>query len=360
MTRPAHAIIDLDAIRHNYQQAKTLAPNAKAIAIVKANAYGHGAIKVAQALAPQADAFGVACLEEAIELRESGISNPILLLEGVFDADELAMVDQHQLSIAVATQRQLNWLLNAKLSHSLDVFLKMDSGMHRLGFAPEQIQMAYQQLRQCASVNRIIMMTHFAQADANTATVTQQQLQQFQQASAGIDAPCSLANSAGTLAYTQTHQQFIRPGVMLYGATPMGTAHDTHSLLKPAMSLRSAIFSTRDLAAGEAIGYGGRFVCDQPTRVGVVAMGYADGYPRHAVDGTPVWVDGQASRIIGRVSMDMLTVDLTHLPNVQEGAPVELWGQHISANTVADHSDTIAYTLFTGITRRVPLHYINQ
>ncbi|PID44308.1 MAG: alanine racemase [Proteobacteria bacterium] len=359
MTRPAHAIIDLDAIRHNYAQAKALAPDSQAIAIIKANAYGHGAVAVGKALSDQAHAFGVACLEEALELRESGISNPILLLEGVFEPDELQLVDRHHLDIAVATPQQLQWLLDARPAHAIKVFLKMDSGMHRLGFAPEAIASAYQQLAGCKHVQQVVMMTHFASAD-NDATVTEQQVQRFKQATQAIHVPQTLSNSAGIIGKASSHQHYVRPGIMLYGATPMGTTHASHDLLKPAMSLRSAIFSIRDLPAGECIGYSGRFLCERPTRVGVVAMGYADGYPRHAIDGTPVWIDGQMSRIIGRVSMDMLTVDLTDLPHITEGAPVELWGNHVAANLVADHCDTIAYTLFTGITRRVPLRYINQ
>jgi len=360
MARPAHALIDLDAIRHNYAQAKALSPNSKAIAIIKANAYGHGAVMVGKALSAQADAFGVACLEEALELRESGIENPILLLEGIFEPEELLDVDQHRLMIAVATYRQLQWLLEAKLEHPVDVFLKMDSGMHRLGFAPEETKAVYQQLAQCKHINSVVLMTHFAQADEADTSFTEQQVSCFENAAAHIAAPCALSNSAGILSDAKANQHYIRPGIMLYGATPMGTDHASDALLKPAMSLRSAIFSIRDLPVGERIGYGGRFVCDRPTRVGVVAMGYADGYPRHAVDGTPVWVNGHMSRIIGKVSMDMLTVDLTDLPHIKEGDPVELWGEHVSANLVADHSATIAYTLFTGVTRRVPLRYVNE
>lgn len=359
MTRPAQAVIDLDAIRHNYSQAKTLAPNSQAIAIVKANAYGHGAIQVAKALSAQADAFGVACLEEALELRESGIHNPILLLEGIFEPSELLSVDEHQLTMAVATHRQLNWLMEANLTQPVNVFLKVDTGMHRLGFAPEETRAVYTRLAQSKNVGDIVMMSHFASADDPDTAVTEGQVATFNKASQNLSGAYTLSNSAGILSHAKADQRFIRPGIMMYGATPMGTDHPTHALLKPAMTLRSEVFSVRELPAGERIGYGGRFLCERPTRVGVVAMGYADGYPRHAVDGTPVWIDGHKSRIIGRVSMDMLTVDLTDLPDAKEGTPVELWGKHVSANLVADMSQTIAYTLFTGITRRVPLHYIN-
>jgi len=338
--RPAHALIDLAAIRHNYGVAKSTAPHARAIAIIKANGYGHGAIEVGKTLAPIADGFGVAFIEEALELRESGISNPMLLLEGIFDPDELPLVDEYRFSIVVATHQQLNWLLESKIKQPIDVFLKIDSGMHRLGFEPEEALAVYSKLKASANVKSVVLMTHFASADEPEKPTTNNQFDRFTKAIKGIDAPCSLANSAGILAHPSTHQQFVRPGIMLYGATPLGHSHETDALLKPAMSLRSAIFSIRDLAAGEAIGY-------------------ADGYPRHAVDGTPVAIDGHRSRIIGKVSMDMLTVDLTDLPHIKEGAAVELWGNEVSANEVADHCDTIAYTLFTGVTRRIPLRHIN-
>jgi len=358
--RPAHAIIDLAAIRHNYQVAKKTAPNARAIAIVKANGYGHGAIEVGKTLSPIADGFGVACIEEALELREAGVTNPMLLLEGIFEASEMPLVDKYRFSIAVATQRQLNWLIESTIKQPIDVFLKVDSGMHRLGIEPADAAEAYAKLTACPKVKSIVLMTHYARADEPDLPTTNDQLARFSKAIEGIDAPWSLSNSAGTLVHTSSHRQFIRPGIMLYGATPLGHTHMTDALLRPAMSLRSVVFSIRDLDIGESIGYAGRYVCDRPTRVGVVAMGYADGYPRHAVDGTPVSVDGHRSRIIGKVSMDMLTVDLTDLPHITEGAPVELWGSDVKANEVASHCDTISYTLFTGVTRRVPLRYINR
>jgi len=359
MARPAHAIIDLDAIRHNYRQAKLIAPHSRAIAIIKANAYGHGAIAVGQALASEADAFGVACLEEALELRENGIGNPILLLEGIFEAEEMLLVDEHSLSITVSTQQQLDWLLSAKLKVAVNVFLKIDSGMHRLGFSPEDANIAYKALSNSSHVNKLVLMTHFARADEPDNPATNLQLAAFKNVKTEPSNNTSTANSAAILAHPNSHGEFIRPGIMLYGATPLGDIHASHQYLKPAMSLRSAIFSIREVAAGESIGYGGRYVCQKATRVGVVAIGYADGYPRQAIDGTPVIVDGHKSQIIGRVSMDMLTVDLTHLPHINTGAPVELWGNQVSANSVADHSNTIAYTLFTGVTRRVPLQHIN-
>ncbi len=369
MARPACARIDLEAIRHNYRLAKQLSGTCAA-AIIKANAYGHGAVKVAEALAGDADAFGVACIEEALELCESGIRQPVMLLEGVFTPDELVQVDRLGMKIVVHTPEQLQWLLAAKPSRKLHVFLKLDTGMHRLGFAPEQAREIYATLKACDHVGEITVMTHFARADEVDEPFSVTQIQCFQQAVRGLQAPVSLANSAGVLAWPDSHRtgykpdadsadrnDWVRPGILLYGADPLDKSNEYSRQLKPAMTLESELIAVRSLEAGECIGYGARFRCEKPTRIGVVAMGYADGYPRHAVDGTPVSVDGQASRIIGRVSMDMLTVDLTDMPDARVGTKVELWGNQVAVNDVAASSDTIAYTLFTGITRRVPLCY---
>ncbi|WP_020394995.1 alanine racemase [Thiolinea disciformis] len=356
MARPARAIIHLDAIQHNYRLAKACAPNSRALAVIKANAYGHGAVRIAQHLAPEADGFAVACIEEALELRAAGIQNRIVLLEGVFTPDELSTVAEQQLTIVVQGEEQLAWLLEARIAQKLEVFLKIDSGMHRLGFAPEQVKQVYQRLRACAHVGDLVCMTHFARADETQLPRTSEQYQIFQRATQGLNASCSLANSPAILAWPAMHHDWVRPGIMLYGASPLDH-ENAHSLqLQPAMSLESALIAIRSLPAGEPIGYGGRFVTDKPTQVGVVAMGYADGYPRHAVDGTPVAVNGQRTRVIGRVSMDMMMIDVTGL-EIKLGDRVELWGKMISANEVAAHSSTIAYTLFTGITRRVPLIY---
>ncbi|MGB1254219.1 MAG: alanine racemase [Thiolinea sp.] len=356
MGRPAKARIDLAAIQHNYQLAKRIS-GSKAAAIIKANAYGHGAVRVAQALQNEADAFGVACIEEALELRESGITPQILLLEGVFTPDELVLADRLNMAVALHTPEQLQWLLAARLQNKLNVFLKLDTGMHRLGFSPELAREIYAQLKDCAHVGSVTLMTHFSRADEVNENFTAVQIDRFVAAVKGIEAQSSLANSAGLLAWPAAHGDWVRPGIMLYGADPLDQANQYSAQLRPAMSLESELIAVRELSAGESIGYGARFRCEGQTRVGVVAMGYADGYPRHAKDGTPVLVKGQSSRIIGRVSMDMLTVDLSDIPDAVVGDPVELWGKRVAANDVAAMSDTIAYTLFTGVTRRVPLVY---
>ncbi|HPE60237.1 MAG TPA: alanine racemase [Thiolinea sp.] len=355
MARPAQALIDLEAIRHNYRQARRLAPGTRAFAIIKANAYGHGAVRVAQALAGEADGFGVACIEEALELRESGISSRIVLLEGIFTPDEMVQAGQAGFDLVVHTPEQLEWLLQARPARTLNVLLKIDTGMHRLGLAPAEVPSVFSRLQQCAHVGDITLMTHFARADEAGVDVTLQQISRFKTAIRGLEAPVSLANSAGILTWPQSHGNWIRPGLMLYGVTPMDDG-SAQALLKPAMTLKSALIAVRELHPGEHVGYGGRFRCETTTRVGVVAMGYADGYPRHATDGTPVLLNGRRTRLIGRVSMDMLTIDLGG-QEARVGDPVELWGRHIDAADVARHAATIPYTLFTGITRRVPLIY---
>ena len=357
MSRPAAARIDLAAIRHNYRVAKALAPSARAVAVVKANGYGHGAVAVARALAPEADAFAVACIEEALELRDSGVTRPILLLEGIFEPDELTLVERNDLTPVIHSQGQLDWLLQARPSRPLEVWLKMDTGMHRVGLAPEHFSNAHAALSACPHVGGIISMTHLARADELDSDATTRQLACFRDHAGQFATPRSLANSAAVLAWPAAHGDWIRPGIMLYGATPLNGPHPNSERLRPTMSLESALISVRELAAGEPIGYGGRFVCDRPTRVGVVAMGYADGYPRHAPDDTPVTVNGRLSRIIGRVSMDMLTVDLSNMPQARVGDPVQLWGDQVAANDVAAASGTIAYQLFTGVSRRIPLRY---
>lgn len=357
MARPAVAVIDLNAIRHNYRLAKSLAAPAKAFAIIKANAYGHGAVRVAQALEAEADGFGVACIEEALELRDSGIKAPILLLEGVFTANELVLADHESLSLVVHNSQQLESLLVAKPKNKFKIFLKVDTGMHRLGFAPTEVKALWSKLQACRHIESVTLMTHFARADELTSDYTLEQLRSFKTAVSGLAAPYCLANSPAILAWPATHYDYVRPGLMLYGASPFTQAQAAAQHLKPAMRLESALIAIRQLAAGETIGYGGRFRCDQATTVGVVALGYADGYPRHALDGTPIAVNGVRTRLIGRVSMDMLTLDLTGL-NCQIGDRVQLWGDTVLATEVAAASQTIPYTLFTGVTRRVPLTYV--
>ena len=353
--RPAHALIDLSALRHNYQLAKSLS-GCRAFAVIKANAYGHGAVRCAEALQGSADAFAVACIEEALELRAAGIRQPILLLEGWFEADELPLLAEHDLWAVLHHEEQLLQLQDANLSRPLHIWLKLDSGMHRVGFSPAEYASVWQRLAALPQVASLSKITHFSRADEPETGRTEQQLATFAAATAGLEGPASLCNSPGILAWPQAHHDWLRPGIMLYGATPFEFEQDNASQLRPVMQLTSRIIAVRKLPAGEPIGYGSRFITPRPTRVGVVAMGYADGYPRHAKDGTPVLVDGRRTGLIGRVSMDMLTVDLTDLPGSGLGSAVTLWGNGLNASEVASWADSIPYQLFCNL-NRVPRHY---
>lgn len=353
MSRPAVAHIRLDAFRHNYRVAKQL-HGGKALAVVKANAYGHGAVHCAKAIEGEADGFAVACLEEALQLREAGIPEPILLLEGFFEAIELPEIVTNDLWIVVHAQWQVEILVAAKLTKPLHVWLKMDSGMHRVGLSPNEYAQAYKHLKNHKNVAKIVMMTHFANADNLSSNHTLQQIETFQNNTLGLGTETSLANSAAILGWEKakclgdTKNQWTRPGIMLYGADPLMSA-DTK--LKPVMQLTSKIISIRAIKKSESIGYGSIFTAERDTVVGVVACGYADGYPRSAVTGTPMAVDDIMTRLIGRVSMDMLFVDLTNIPSATIGSQVELWGNKVLANSVATSADTIAYELFCNVKR---------
>lgn len=357
MGRAAKAIIDLSAILHNYHLAKNLAGGVPAVAVVKADAYGHGAPAVTKAMEPEVDAFGVACIEEAIEIRAAGVTKPILLLEGFFTADELPIIAEQNFWTALHRQEQIDMIEAAQLSNPINVWLKMDSGMHRLGMSPESYREAYDRLMNLPQVDQIILMTHLACADELGNEHTQAQVAAFDQAVEGISAPHSVANSPATLGWPELHRDYIRPGLMLYGASPFESPQDNADQLKAAMTLESEVIAIRELEAGESVGYGAHFVCDKPSRIATVAMGYADGYSRHAGTGTPVMVNGQRASIAGRVSMDMCAVDVTGLSGVDVGSRVEFWGDLLNVNEVADHCGTIPYTLFTGVTKRVPRIY---
>ena len=353
--RPARALIDLEALRHNYRLAREIS-GAKALAVIKADAYGHGAVRCAQALENEANGFAVACIEEALELREAGIRQPILLLEGFFEESELPLIDQHQLWCVVHSTWQIEAIERVQLSRPLRVWLKADSGMHRVGFHPAEYRTAHARLLASGKVDSIVLMSHFARADELDCPRSTEQLALFNEARGDLAAEISLRNSPAILGWPSIPSDWVRPGIMLYGATPFEQDQAQAARLKPVMTLESKVISVRELPAGEPVGYGARFVAERPTRVGVVAMGYADGYPRHAASGTPVLVDGQMTRLIGRVSMDMLTVDLTDLPGAGLGSRVELWGSHISISELASSCGSIPYQLLCNL-KRVPRLY---
>jgi len=353
MARPNQARLDLGALRHNVGVARRLAPAARIMAVVKANAYGHGAVMIAGALQPLVDALAVACLEEAVELRYAGVTAPILLLEGVFAAAELATAAQLDLWVSMDNEQQLHWLEQVTLPSPLTCWLKIDTGMHRLGVAPSKAAQYYQRLRNCRNVrDDIVTCTHFASADDVHSAQTLSQLAVFD--TLPFTTPRSACNSAGLLAWPRAHFDWVRPGYMLYGNSPMLQDHPQAQGLIPVMTLTSAVIALRDISIGDAVGYGGTWVAQRPSRIATVTIGYGDGYPRHAPNGTPVLIDGQRAPLAGRVSMDMITVDVTELPQVQLGADVILWGTGLPVAEVAYCAGTVGYELITRMPARTP------
>ncbi|WP_110667702.1 alanine racemase [Salinicola halophilus] len=361
MGRPIRAEIDLDALRHNFGVAAGLAPHSQSMAVIKANAYGHGAVACASALAPLAPAFGIASIEEAVTLREAGIETPLLLLEGIFEPSELEWVDSLDLWQVVHSDWQIEALLAFTPRRALTVWLKLDSGMHRLGFSPQAFPERWQKLSRATDrVANLHLISHFASADQRDSALFDTQRAVIDTLSRALSAPICAANSPATLVKPASHGAWNRPGVMLYGVDPLQSPVTAVSLdaLKPVMTLRSKLIAIQSVNGGETIGYGGRFRTPHATRIGVVAAGYGDGYDRHARDGTPVLVDGKRCRLAGRVSMDMLTVDLSEHPAARVGSDVTLWGHGLPVEEVAGHCDTIAYTLLTGVLPRVSRHYL--
>jgi alanine racemase len=351
MPRPVSALIDGAALAHNLAVMRRHAPHAKVFAVIKANAYGHGLLRAASALR-EADGFAVVEFDAAIRLREAGYEQRIVLLEGFFDEGELIEGVARRLTTVVHTTEQLDLLAKLPAGARLDTLLKINSGMNRLGFALEAAQAAYDRLQELPGVGKITLMTHFADADDDKGV--DWQMNRFDRAVAGIPAPRSLANSAATLRHPATHFDWVRPGIALYGSSPFADESAASLDLRPAMTLRSELISVRDLVPGEAVGYGGTFVASRPMRIGVVACGYADGYPRHAPSGTPVMVNGELAGTVGRVSMDMLCVDITAIPAAHIGSPVVLWGEGNPADDVARSAGTVAYELFCALAARVP------
>lgn len=363
MSRPTSAIIDLKALRENFYLAQQLAPNSKSMPMVKANAYGHGIIEVANALADSAPAFGVACIEEALALRKANIKQPILLLEGPHSADEIGIAEKHGFWLMLENHNQLQAILSAHLSNPISVWLKLDTGMHRLGFKPEDLQHIYKQLSDSANVaDDIVLVTHFACADDLESDFTDRQLQCFNSAIDTLDfsAPTSLANSAAILGWPSIEDNWQRPGYMLYGASPFSKPQKNADQLQQVMHFQSAVISIRNISAGESVGYTANWTAQRNSIIATVAVGYGDGYPRHAPSGTPVLIDGVRCPLVGRVSMDMITVDITDLnTDIKIGTDVTLWGPALSVTEVAMHCGTIGYELLTRMPARVPRIYIN-
>ncbi len=355
MTPAAYAVLDLDAARHNLAKVRECAPNAKVMAVIKANGYGHGLLRMAEAL-QQADAFAVARVDEGIRLRKAGFKNRIAVLEGFTCTEELDELLHYQLDAVVHCWAQLEIMEARTELRACAVWLKLDTGMNRLGFKAAEFNAVYQRLSQCALVKQPInLMTHFASADDVNDDKTLQQINLFNDTVAGFSGERSLANSPGILGWEQSLSDWVRPGVMLYGISPFSDTTGRQLGLKPVMSLHSRLIAVKQIEAGETVGYGGGWVCQKATTLGVVAIGYGDGYPRHAKAGTPVLVNGKRVPLIGRVSMDMMTVDLENQPDAKSGDPVTLWGEGLPVEEIARWADTIPYTLVCGVTQRVQL-----
>ena len=352
MPRPLQARINLAALRNNFEVVRRTAPQSQIMAVVKANGYGHGLLRVADAL-KSADGFAVLNIGEASALRDAGFKQPILLLEGFFDASELSAISNLQLDIVVHSAWQIDALAAISAATKIGVFLKLNSGMNRLGFRPAEFGAALAKLRNNAAVRQITLMTHFATADENAGVSAQMTI--FNNVVHTLEMPLSLANSAAILHYPESHADWVRPGIMLYGCSPFADKSAAELGLKPVMTLASEIIAVQELAAGDKLGYGATFVADRPMRIGVVACGYADGYPRHAPTGTPILVAGQRSRTLGRVSMDMLFTDLTEILDAGVGSAVALWGEGLPAEEVAKAAGTISYELLCALAPRVPV-----
>lgn len=351
--RDAHLTINRAALLHNLQQVKLAAPQANVLAMVKADAYGHGALVVAQTLSAHVDALGVAFLAEALSLRTAGITCPIAILEGVFSAEELKMALDIGCYLVVHQQQQIDLLTQYQGHQQTHIWLKIDSGMHRLGFSPTTAVNAYQQLSQLHVVKDIILTSHFACADDLSSAKTAQQITVFNDLAQTLPVLAkSMANSAAILAWPNTHHQWVRPGIMLYGSSPFANKTATELNLQPVMTLRSKLIAIQHVNAGESVGYGSTWHATRDTRLGVIAIGYGDGYPRHITANTPVLVNGQRAVIVGRVSMDMITVDISDI-DAQQGDNVTLWGDGLAADDIAVHAQSISYELFCQVTTRV-------
>lgn len=349
MPRPIQAHIDLNALENNLHVARR-ATSSRIMAVIKADGYGHGLLRVAEALSAT-DGFALLDIQDAIALREAGYRQTILLLEGFFTEDDLPLIAEYDLTCVIHSTWQIELLDAYPRRASLDVWLKVSSGMNRLGFIPQQVSQTMEQLRRHAAVSDITLMTHFAHADE--ARGIDEQLEIFSALAAPHRVARSLANSAALLRYPESHGDWVRPGIMLYGASPFSDTTAQQLGLKPAMTLSSRIIATQDLHAGDEVGYSALFRAEHSMRIGIVACGYADGYPRHAPNNTPILVDGQRTQTLGRVSMDMLFVDLSKLPNAQVGSEVVLWGVGLPIEDVARAAGTISYELMSAVTKRV-------
>lgn len=354
----AVAEINLTALKHNVGVIRKLAPTSKILAMLKANAYGHGYLQIAEALTT-ADAFGVARLDEAIKLRSEGISKPIVLLEGFFDKQELTVIAEQKLETVLHTKQQVADFVAASLTQPIKVWLKIDTGMHRIGIAPSDFEDCYNQLLQSDNgVGLPRLMTHMACADETSHPLNQQQINLFSELTQDLKNELSIANSAAIMSLPVTHQDWIRPGLMMYGASAMADSDAQEHNLQPVMTLKTSVIAVRDVNKGDSVGYGANWVAPSDTKIAVIALGYGDGYPRNAENGTPVLINGMEYPLVGRVSMDMITVELGSSSGVNIGDEVILWGEGLAIERIARHAHSIAYELLCGVTGRVKKQFI--
>ncbi len=351
------AVIDTDALKHNLSVVRLRAPQSKVMAVVKANAYGHGIVPTARALIG-ADAFGVARLPEALALRAAGLAHPIVLLEGVFSRDEIDAAAAHRLEIVVHSFEQLDLLERWRGSRTLRAWIKIDTGMNRLGFRLDDFALALQRLRACTALRDAPrLMTHLACADAIDDARTNTQIARFRKIADVLRLERSIANSAGLLAWPDARVEWVRPGLMLYGIAPFSAQMGAELGLRAAMTLATRLIAIRNVAIGEQAGYGGTWQATRESRIGIAAIGYGDGYPRQLRSGAPVRVRNRELKIAGRVSMDMIAIDLEDFTDAQIGDVVTLWGGLLPVERVADAAGTIPYELVCGISQRVTVEY---
>ncbi len=357
LSRPAHIRIHSQSLRHNLLQVKKAAPQAKTMPALKANAYGHGLVATAETLADIADGFMLACLAEALALRDAHIAQPLMVIQGAQSDADLQLALEKNIRLVVHDETQLKRLADfkpkskprskseSKHNQRLAITLKLDTGMHRLGLAPEKIQLIYQQLKQHPAIHPDIwLMSHFACADEPDNTMTHEQINNFEHYTAALDAPKTLANSAGILAWPESHRDWVRPGIMLYGSSPINTIDRQEFDLQTTMTLLAPLIAIHTLKKGDAVGYGATWICPEDTRVGVVACGYADGYPRSISPMTSVWLNDRFHQIVGRVSMDVIVINLEDTMAII-GEQVELWGQHVTIDYLSARAQTISYEL---------------
>lgn len=356
MNYPAIAYIDLEALHHNLHVIKITAPKSKIMAMVKSNAYGHSAVEISKSIERDVDAFSVMFLKEALQLSDAGIKKPIAILTGFFDAEELSIIDQHNFECSIHNLAQIEILEKTKLLKPLHVWFKIDTGMHRLGFQPHQVQDAYNRLIKNKMVQKPLhLMTHFSDADNTANNKTAEQIACFEKLTAKLEGEWCMANSAAILNWPKSQVHWVRPGIALYGASPLDNKNGLELNLKPVMTLSSRIITIHELEKGASLGYGSTFICPEKMRVGIVSIGYGHGYPRNTKSGAPVLVNGARAQLVGRVAMDMIGVDLRKIPNAEIGANVILWGKGLPVEEVAANAGEISWELFCRLTQRV--HY---